>query len=87
MLDLGQYDAMKTPRLSEDDQNGVFDRFQEKLFRITHPDVILANGRIVAHKPYISGGKPNGATEAYMLDGGNMTNDEWSEYCSLIHSR
>ena len=84
MIDLGQYDAMKKPVSSDE---GVFERFQEKLFRVIHPDVALANGRIVAHKPYLSGGKPNGATEAYMVDGGNMTDEEWQEYCTLIHSR
>jgi hypothetical protein len=58
--------------------------------RITHihkamrPDVTLSNGRIVSHKPYLSAGKPNGATEAYMQDGGNMSNEEWKEYVSLL---
>ena len=49
------------------------------------PDVTLSNGRIVCHRPYLSAGKPNGATEAYMQDGGNMTDAEWTEYCALIH--
>jgi len=46
-------------------------------------NVVLSNGRIVAHKAYLSAGVPNGATEAYMLDGGEMSNQEWVEYCKL----
>ena len=46
-------------------------------------DITLSNGRIVSHKPYLSAGKPNGATEAYMQDGGSMSDSEWSEYCLL----
>jgi hypothetical protein len=47
-------------------------------------NVTLSNGRIVAHRPHLSAGVPNGATEAYMIDGVEMTESEWSEYCSLI---
>jgi len=46
-------------------------------------NVILSNGRVVAHRPYLSAGKPNGATEAFMLDGGEMSNSEWVECCKL----
>ena len=53
-------------------------------FKAMRPDVTLSNGRIVSHKPYLSAGKPNGATEAYMQDGGNMSNEEWKEYVSLL---
>lgn len=48
------------------------------------PNITLSNGRIVAHKPYLIAGKPNGATEAYMLDGKDMTDSEWKEYAELI---
>ena len=41
-------------------------------------NVTLSNGRIVTHRPY-----HNGATEAFMLDGGNMSNSEWLEYVNL----
>jgi hypothetical protein len=46
-------------------------------------NITLSNGRIVTHKPYLIAGKPNGATEAYMLDGGDMTDAEWTEYTKL----
>lgn len=45
-------------------------------------NITLSNGRIVAHKPY-----PNGATEAFMLDGKEMSNDEWIEYCKLTYPK
>ena len=46
-------------------------------------NVTLSNGRIVAHRPYLSAGVPNGATEAYMIDGVEMNDAEWREYCLL----
>lgn len=46
-------------------------------------DITLSTGRIVSHRPYLSAGEPNGATEAYMLDGGEMSNAEWAEYMRL----
>jgi hypothetical protein len=46
-------------------------------------NVTLSNGRIVAHRPYLSAGVPNGATEAYIMGGGEMTHTEWQEYCLL----
>jgi hypothetical protein len=49
------------------------------------PNITLSNGRVVAHRAYLSNGEPNGATEAYMLDNGNMSNAEWVEYCSIIN--
>jgi hypothetical protein len=45
-------------------------------------NVTLNNGRIVTHKPM-----PNGSTEAYMLDNGMMSNDEWLEYVSIINPK
>lgn len=45
------------------------------------PNITLSSGRVIGHKPYLSNGLPNGATEAYVIGGGNMTNDEWHEYC------
>jgi hypothetical protein len=45
-------------------------------------NITLNNGRIVTHKHM-----PNGATEAYMLDNGAMSNEEWSEYVSIINPK
>lgn len=42
-------------------------------------DIQLSTGRIVSHRPYLT----SGATEAYIVGGGEMTNDEWSEYTRL----
>jgi hypothetical protein len=58
-------------------------------------NVTLSTGRIVCHRPYLSAGEPNGATEAFIresvtLNGVTfsiekpMTNDEWREYCALF---
>ena len=47
------------------------------------PNVTLSTGRTVAHRPYLSEGVPNGATEAYILGGREMTDAEWQEYCLL----
>lgn len=49
-------------------------------------DIILSTGRVIGHRPYLSNGEPNGATEAFVIDGGEMTNQEWTEYCSIIHN-
>lgn len=46
-------------------------------------DIKLSNGRIVSHRPYLSANIPNGATEAFMQDGGNMSDSEWVEYCNI----
>ena len=57
-------------------------------------DIQLSTGRIVSHKPYLSAGKPNGATEAFILQKitlngvifeahKGMTHDEWVEYCKI----
>jgi hypothetical protein len=43
-------------------------------------DVTLSNGRIVTHKAM-----DNGATEALMLDGGEMSDSEWNEYAQTIN--
>lgn len=45
-------------------------------------NITLSNGRIVAHKVY-----HEDAIEAYMLDGGEMSNDEWIEYCKLTYPK
>jgi len=42
------------------------------------PNIQLSNGRIVTHRPY-----DNGATEAFMQDGGEMSDAEWAEYVRL----
>lgn len=51
-----------------------------------HKNITLSTGRVVAHRPYLSNGVPNGATEAYIVDGGEMTNEEWAEYCTILHT-
>lgn len=48
------------------------------------PDIVLSTGRVVSHRPYLSNGEANGATEAYIKDGGEMTNEEWIEYCQIL---
>jgi len=59
-------------------------------------NIILSTGRTIGHKPYLSNGKPNGATEAFVLEKitlngftfethKEMTNAEWIEYCKIIH--
>jgi len=53
---------------------------------IMRKDVTLSTGRIVSHRPYLSNGEPNGATEAFIVGGYEMTNEEWLEYVSIIHS-
>lgn len=50
-------------------------------------DIKLSTGRVVSHRPYLSNGQPNGATEAFIVGGGEMTNDEWTEYCTIIHNQ
>lgn len=47
------------------------------------PNITLSTGRIVAHRPCLSNGAPNGATEAYLIDGDVMTDAEWKEYVKL----
>lgn len=49
-------------------------------------DITLSTGRVISHRPYLSNGKPNGATEAYVKGGGNMTDAEWIEYCKLARN-
>ena len=48
-------------------------------------NITLSTGRTIGHKPYLSNGKPNGATEAFVIGGGEMSNAEWVEYCKIIH--
>lgn len=49
-------------------------------------DITLSTGRTIGHRPYLINGQPNGATEAFVIDGDEMTNAEWVEYCQAIHS-
>jgi hypothetical protein len=49
-------------------------------------NIILSSGRTIGHRAYLINGVPNGATEAFVIEGGEMTNDEWIEYCKIIHS-
>ena len=48
------------------------------------PDVTLSTGAVVKHRPYLSHGLPNGATEAYLSDDRIMTSAEWIEYNKLM---
>jgi len=48
-------------------------------------NITLSTGRTIGHRPYLVNGEPNGATEAFVIGGGEMTNQEWSEYCKIIH--
>ena len=50
-------------------------------------DFVLSTGRTVSHRPYLSNGEPNGATEAFIVEGGEMTDAEWAEYCQQLHRR
>jgi hypothetical protein len=45
------------------------------------PDIVLSTGAVVHHRKM-----DNGATEAY-IDDREMTNEEWIEYCNILHSR
>jgi len=47
-------------------------------------NIILSTGKTIGHRPYIVNGVPNGATEAFVIEGGEMTNEEWIEYCQII---
>ena len=49
-------------------------------------NITLSSGRTIGHRAYLINGVPNGATEAFVIEGGEMTNDEWIEYCKIIHS-
>ena len=63
-------------------------------------DIQLSTGRTVSHKPYLSNGMPNGATQAfiahyeqdltlngvYYLIEKEMTHEEWKEYCNITMS-
>lgn len=49
-------------------------------------NITLSSGRVIGHRPYLSNGQPNGSTEAFVIGGGYMTNEEWIEYCKIIHS-
>ena len=48
------------------------------------PDIKLSTGRIVSHRPYLSNGEPNGAIEAFIVGGHEMTNEEWLEYANIF---
>ena len=58
-------------------------------------NITLSTGRVVSHKPYLSNGEPNGATEAFILckvtlngvtfeTHKEFTNEEWIEYVSIL---
>ena len=51
------------------------------------PDVVLSTGAVVKHRPYLSHGLPNGATDAYLSNGKAMTSAEWIEYNQLIKGK
>ena len=50
-------------------------------------NIILSSGRTIGHRPYLINGIPNGATEAFVIDGDEMTNAEWVEYCQIINQK
>lgn len=47
------------------------------------PDIVLSTGAVVKHRPTLSAGLPNGATDAYLSNGKAMTTAEWLEYNKL----
>jgi hypothetical protein len=49
---------------------------------MSNTNVILKNCRVVSQKLM-----DNGATEAFMVDGGPMSDAEWEEYCAAIRKR
>ena len=51
------------------------------------PDVTLSTGAVVKHRPYLSHGLPNGATEAYLSDDRPMTYAEFLEYDELTKGK
>ena len=49
----------------------------------SHPDIVLSTGAVVRHRPYLSHGLPNGATDAYIVENGKerpFTEPEHLEY-------
>jgi hypothetical protein len=51
------------------------------------PDVTLSTGAVVKHRPMLSGGLPNGATDAYLIDNRPMTYAEFLEYNELTKGK
>ena len=51
------------------------------------PDVVLSTGAVVKHRPMLSAGLPNGATDAYLSDGRPMTYAEFLEYNKLTKGK
>jgi len=45
-------------------------------------NIFLSSGRTIGHRPY-----HNGATEAFIVEGGEMTDQEWIEYNRTIEAR
>lgn len=50
-------------------------------------DIVLSTGRTIGHRPYLINGQSNGATEAFVIGGGGMTDAEWIEYCNIINPK
>lgn len=48
------------------------------------PDIVLSTGEVVKHRPTLSAGLPNGATDVYLSSGKSMTTAEWIEYNKLM---
>jgi hypothetical protein len=62
--------------------------FEDIFKRIySKPDIVLSTGAVVKHKPVLSGGLPNGATDAYLSDGRPMTYAEFLEYDELTKGK
>lgn len=45
----------------------------------SRPRVLLSTGKVIVHHPF-----PNGAHEACVLGGGEMTDSEWIEYANVV---
>ena len=50
------------------------------------PDITLSNGTAIKHRPMLSAGHPNGATDAYIEGERAMTEGEWLEYAAIVKS-
>ena len=50
-------------------------------------NITLSTGRTIGHRPYLINGIPNGATEAFVIEGGEMSNAEWVEYCQITNPK
>lgn len=61
---------------------GYANRHGMNATEISKPDIILSTGRVVRHTRMA-----NGAHNADMADGGDMSESEWEDYCSILAKR